>query len=121
MHSKDVHFIFCKAIKQMSWNKQADFVRVLDPWYGSTAASACRAWGSQYPQAAGGATGVGAENQWVSSTVSDSGTSTGVTTGPPGTLTDTGKAWTVNVWAGFMVWSNNKTMIIASNTATVLT
>ena len=65
--------------------------------------------------------GVGAENQWVSSTVSDSGTSTGVTTGPPGTLTDTGKAWTVNVWAGFMVWSNNKTMIIASNTATVLT
>ena len=69
----------------------------------------------------GGATGVGAENQWVSSTVSDSGTSTGVTTGPPGTLTDTGKAWTVNVWAGFMVWSNNKTMIIASNTATVLT
>ena len=67
----------------------------------------------------GGATGVGAENQWVSSTVTLSGTSTAVTTGPPGTLTHVG-AFGVS-YAGYMVWSNNKTMIIASNTADVLT
>lgn len=46
---------------------------------------------------------------------------TGATTGPPGTLTDSGAAWTVNAFAGALVTCNGKTMVIASNTATVIT
>lgn len=45
--------------------------------------------------------------------------------GPPGTVTDTGKAWPVNGLAGRQVTSVSggaqTTMIVASNTATVLT
>lgn len=54
--------------------------------------------------------------------LTDSGTSTAIGTT---TLTDTGKTWTVNAWAGYeatVIW-NGKTqnMQIVSNTATVLT
>lgn len=48
----------------------------------------------------------------------DTGTSTGVTAT---TLTDTGKAWTTNAWAGHMVWSGSVYGVVLSNTATVLT
>ncbi len=53
----------------------------------------------------------------------DSGTSTSHTrtVGTACTVTDTGKAWTVNEWAGATVTLNSKTMTVASNTATVLT
>jgi len=43
------------------------------------------------------------------------------TTGPPGTLTDTRAAWTVNMWVGGTVTSNSKTMVVTSNTATTVT
>lgn len=49
------------------------------------------------------------------------GTATGATTGPPGTLTDTGKAWVPNSLAGRVVTAGGKTMTAASNTPTVIT
>lgn len=51
----------------------------------------------------------------------DKGTSTAIGSSTPGTLTDTGKAWTTNEWAGAVVTANSKTITVASNTATVLT
>jgi hypothetical protein len=52
---------------------------------------------------------------------SRSGTATGATTGPPGTMTDSGASWPVNGLAGEVVTAGGKTMTIATNTATVLT
>ena len=37
------------------------------------------------------------------------------------TLTDTRVAWTVNMWAGYVVTCNGKTMTVVSNTATAMT
>ncbi len=54
----------------------------------------------------------------------DSGTANAAVTtasGPPGTLTDTRKAWATNQWAGATVFCNGKTIIVASNTGTVIT
>lgn len=51
----------------------------------------------------------------------DSGTSTSDTAGPPGTMTDSGKTWTVDQWVGYICTCGGKTITIASNTATVLT
>lgn len=48
----------------------------------------------------------------------DTGTSTGVTAT---TLTDTGKAWTTNAYAGHMVVSGGVYGVVLSNTGTVLT
>ena len=50
--------------------------------------------------------------------VGDTGTSTGVTAT---TLTDSGKAWTTNAFAGHMVWSGSVYGVVLSNTGTVLT
>ena len=50
-----------------------------------------------------------------------SGTSTAVGSGTPGTLTHSTATWTANQFAGYTVTSGGKTMVIASNTATVLT
>jgi hypothetical protein len=48
----------------------------------------------------------------------DTGTATGVAAT---TLTDTGKAWTVNQWSGWMVRRGTAWATVVSNTATVLT
>lgn len=48
----------------------------------------------------------------------DTGTSTGATAT---TLTDTGKSWTTNAWAGHMVSTGGVYGVVLSNTATVLT
>lgn len=48
----------------------------------------------------------------------DTGTSTAVSAT---TLTDSGKAWTVNGFVGHMVWSGSVYGVVLSNTATVLT
>ena len=48
---------------------------------------------------------------------------TGTTTSAPGatTVTDTGKSWTTNAWAGHVVTMAGVYMTVVSNTATVLT
>lgn len=51
-------------------------------------------------------------------TAGDTGTSTGVTAT---TLTDTGKSWTTNAWAGHLVATGSVYGVVVSNTATVLT
>lgn len=54
----------------------------------------------------------------VHTIASDDGTSTGITAT---TLTDTGQAWTVDEWIGAVVTDGTNSMVVTSNTATVLT
>lgn len=56
--------------------------------------------------------------QWQRVIPNDTGTSTGSSST---TLTDTSKSWTANVHVGREVICNGKTLIVTSNTATVLT
>lgn len=54
----------------------------------------------------------------------DEGTATAAvstTAGSPGTLTDTRVSWTTNQWVGATVTCNSKTLVVTSNTSTVLT
>lgn len=56
----------------------------------------------------------------------DTGTATGATAGPPGTITDSGKTWTTDQWAGWTVFvltgtGLNSTCTVASNTGTAIT
>src|SRR3990167_2263773 len=66
-------------------------------------------------------TGNGADDRDLISDTGTANAAVSTTTGPPGTLTDTREAWPTNQWVGATVTCNGKTMVIASNTATVLT
>ena len=67
-----------------------------------------------------GVVGASSRGTAISSGIAE-GTSSAIGSGTPGTLTDSTKSWETNEWAGYSVVADDKLIVVASNTGTVLT